>query len=86
MRARGAYSDGTRTVLGASGLFIINLYVCRELFWTEYLNQMGSIEAVYIGLARYIMHNVGDLTWFPLWYNGIPYQDSYLPYCTGPSR
>jgi hypothetical protein len=79
MPARGALSDRTRTTLCAIGLFVTNLYVCRELFWTEYLNQMGSIEGVYIGLARYIMHNAGDLTWFPLWYNGIPYQDSYPP-------
>jgi hypothetical protein len=40
---------------------------------------MGSIEAVYIGLARYIIQNFGDLSWFPLWYNGIPYQDTYPP-------
>ncbi len=40
---------------------------------------MGSIEAVYIGLARYITRNARDLTWYPLWYNGIPYQDTYPP-------
>jgi hypothetical protein len=79
MSVRSAFSGRARTALCATALFVINLYVCRELFWTEYLNQMGSIEAVYIGLARYIMHNAGDLTWFPLWYNGIPYQDSYPP-------
>src|SRR5580704_14259812 len=83
MPARGALSERTRTTLCAAGLFVINLYVCRELFWTEYLNQMGSIEAVYIGLARYIMHNAGDLTWFPVWYNGIPYQDTYPPLLHG---
>src|ERR1051326_216812 len=25
------------------------------------------------------MHNAGDLTCFPLWYNGIPCQDTYPP-------
>jgi hypothetical protein len=79
MQTHGAQSDRARTALCAVGLFVINAYVCRELFWTEYLNQMGSIEAAYIGLARYIMRNAGDLTWFPLWYNGIPYQDTYPP-------
>jgi len=73
------WSGMTRTALAAVGLFAINVYICRELFRIEYLNQMGSIEGVYIGLARYIMHNVGDLTWFPLWYNGIPYQNTYPP-------
>ena len=72
-------SDVTRTLLCAGGLFLINLYVCRELFWTEYVNQMGSIEGAFIALARYITRNAADLTWFPLWYNGIPFQDSYPP-------
>ena len=68
-----------RTLLCACGLFILNAYVCREMFWTPYINQMGSIEAAFIALARYIAGNFRDLTWFPLWYNGIPFQDSYPP-------
>jgi hypothetical protein len=40
---------------------------------------MGSIEAAYIGLARYIAKHLGDLGWFPLWYGGIPYPDTYPP-------
>src|SRR5271156_6688842 len=60
-------------------LFGINLYICRELFRTEYLNRMGSIEAAYISLARYIQENARDLSWFPTWYDGIPYQNAYPP-------
>lgn len=60
-------------------LFLVNVYVCRELFRTEYLNQMGSIEGVFIALARYIQGNWSDLTWFPLWYGGVPYQNTYSP-------
>ena len=40
---------------------------------------MGSIEAAYIGLARYIAKHLGELSWFPLWYGGIPYADTYPP-------
>jgi hypothetical protein len=40
---------------------------------------MGSIEAVYIGLARYIRAHFGQFHWFPLWYGGIPFQDTYPP-------
>jgi hypothetical protein len=60
-------------------LFLANLYVCRELFRVEYLRHMGSIEAAYIGISRYAMGHWRDLTWFPLWYNGIPYQNTYPP-------
>jgi hypothetical protein len=73
------FSPTARRVFCAAGLFAINLYVCRELIWIEYLNQMGSIEAAFISLARYISRHASDLTWFPLWYGGIPYQDTYPP-------
>jgi hypothetical protein len=63
----------------AGVLFGINFYLCRELFAVEYLRHMGSIEGAYIGISRYAMGHWRDLTWFPLWYNGVPYQNTYPP-------
>ncbi len=60
-------------------LFLANFYVCRGLFSVEYLRHMGSIEAAFIGISRWAMGHWGDLTWFPLWYNGVPYQNTYPP-------
>ena len=40
---------------------------------------MGSIEAAFISLARYIRDHFPHLTWFPLWYGGIPFADAYPP-------
>ena len=68
-----------RTAISCVGLFVLNAYLTLRLFHTAYTRQMGSIEAVYIGLARYIAAHLGDLTWFPLWYGGIPYSDTYPP-------
>ena len=39
----------------------------------------GSIEGAYISISRYALENPGGLSWFPLWYGGIPYQNSYPP-------
>lgn len=60
-------------------LFLTNFYVCRELFHVEYLRHMGSIEGAYIGICRYALAHWRDLSWFPLWYCGIPYQNTYPP-------
>ena len=68
-----------KSILMAMVLFAINVYVCRELFQVEYLRHMGSIEGAYIGIARYAMAHWRDLSWFPLWYGGIPYQNTYPP-------
>jgi hypothetical protein len=68
-----------KSISMAVALFAMNVYVCRELFHVEYLRHMGSIEGAYIGIARYAMAHFGDLSWFPLWYGGIPYQNTYPP-------
>src|ERR1700685_56867 len=60
-------------------LFLANFYVCRGLFSIEYLRHMGSIEASFIGISRWVLAHHGDLTWFPLWYDGIPFQNTYPP-------
>ena len=63
-----------------SVLFAANvLRLPRTCSRCEYLRHMGSIEGAYIGIARYAMAHWGDLTWFPLWYGGVPYQNTYPP-------
>lgn len=68
-----------KSPLMAIALFAMNFYVCRELFHVEYLRHMGSIEGAFIGISRYVMAHWSDLTWFRLWYGGIPYQNTYPP-------
>ena len=72
-------SERWQTAAAALAIFAVNAYVTLPLFRVDYLNQMGSIEAAFIGLARYIHEHFPDLNWLPLWYGGIPYQDSYPP-------
>lgn len=69
----------SKSAVAALALFTINAYITSRLFGIEYLDEMWSIEGVYIGLARYIREHLFDLNWFPLWYGGIPYQYSYPP-------
>ncbi len=70
---------GIQTLGYAAALFALNAYITLRLFRTAYLGQMGSIEAAYIGLARYAAQHWNDMGWFPLWYGGIPYADTYPP-------
>jgi hypothetical protein len=74
-----AANSALRTAALSAALFAVNVYVCRELFRIEYLKHMGSIEALFITLARYARDHWGDLAWFPLWYSGVPYQNTYPP-------
>ena len=56
----------------------MNAYITLPLLGIEYTTRMGSIEAAYIGLARYIRDRFPDLNWFSL-DGGIPFQDAYPP-------
>lgn len=66
-------------LLLAALLFLLSAYVCSGLFEMEYLRHMGSIEAAYIGISRYMLSHWGDFSWFPAWYAGIPSQNTYPP-------
>lgn len=68
-----------RTILCAVSLFLLNAYICRELFGLEFSSRMESIESSYISISRWAMDNWRDLTWFPLWYGGMPFHRVYQP-------
>ncbi|MCX6631012.1 MAG: hypothetical protein NTW28_25650 [Candidatus Solibacter sp.] len=68
-----------KTIGCAALLFALNACITPRLFVTDYTHQMGSIEAAFIGLARYASEHWNDMGWFPLWYGGIAYPDSYPP-------
>jgi len=72
-------SPRVRTAAACLAMFALNALITLRLFHVDYTRQMGSIEAAYIGLARYIAHHLSGLSWFPLWYGGIPYPDTYPP-------
>src|SRR5215471_15651937 len=71
--------ESARTLGCAALLFALNAYITLPLFHTDYTRQMGSIEAAYIGLARYASQHWNDMGWFPLWYGGIPFLDGVAP-------
>ena len=68
-----------RTLAAAFAVALVNVALVSPLFQVEYTDQMGSIEAAYISLARYTLDHFPDLQWFPLWYTGTPYQTTYTP-------
>jgi hypothetical protein len=69
----------SRAWIAAIILFLINLWIAFRFLVVEHHDQMASIEAAYLAIARYAAQHPGGFTWFPLWYGGIPYQNSYPP-------
>jgi hypothetical protein len=60
-------------------ILALNIFVCWDLFRIEYLPYMGSADACYISVAHQFRIHPRDLNWFPLWYGGVPFQNTYPP-------
>ncbi len=60
-------------------LFAVNAYVCWRAFGLEYSQYMSSIEGAYVGISRHLLASWHDLSWWPAWYTGIPFRNSYPP-------
>jgi hypothetical protein len=60
-------------------LFTVNAYICQELFSAEFIRQMGSTAGAFIAISRWAMRHWHDLTWYPLWFTGMPFFGIYQP-------
>ena len=60
-------------------LLLLNVLLVRELFGIEYLNHFSSIEGAFISIARYLKDHWGDVSWWPLWNSGMPFEYVYVP-------
>lgn len=67
------------TALCVLALLGINAYVCLGLFSVEFTERMESIEGSYMSISRWAVDHWGDLTWFPLWFTGMPFHRVYQP-------
>src|ERR1700733_2943718 len=60
-------------------LFAVNVYICRELFGIEFLNNLSSNDGAFISLARFFQQHGTGNAWFP-WFNaGLPIEEAYPP-------
>jgi hypothetical protein len=69
-----------RLLAAAMLIVALNLAFTGRLFFIEFTNHTGSIEAAYIAISHQWMRHGFDLNgWWPLWYGGIPGQNTYPP-------
>ena len=64
----------------AFALLLLNVILVAPLFALEYPASFLSIEGAFIGIARHIQQNAADLSWYPFWYGGIPFANTYPPF------
>lgn len=66
------------TALCMLGVFLLNAFLCHELFHREFTERMESIESSYMSVSRWAMDHT-ERGWFPVWFNGMPFRNVYNP-------
>ena len=63
----------------AAALFALNLLFCYRLFGLDASPAIFSTDAIYISISHYVQGHWHDLSWWPIWYGGIPASTVYPP-------
>ncbi len=63
-----------------SVLLLLNGYIAQDLFPIEYLKYMQSVEGSFISVTRFLMQHPFQLSWWPFWNAGMPFQHTYFPF------
>src|ERR1700746_3001901 len=73
-----SHSERFRAACYALVLLWINLYLCRELFFSQTAH-MNSIQGLWIAVARLGGDGWFRAQWWPYWDCGIPFEFTYAP-------
>lgn len=66
------------SALWVPGLLVaLNLGIVWRLLTSPFIDQLGSLEGVFMTLAQYIKANGAGYGWFPLWWSGMPLHRTY---------
>ncbi|MBV9396639.1 MAG: hypothetical protein JO062_01580 [Bryobacterales bacterium] len=68
-----------RGVVYSAVLLGLNVFVAWNLFSTEFTNNMQTNAGSFMAIARFILDHFPHLSWFPFWFNGLPFENVYTP-------
>lgn len=65
--------------IAAAALLALNIWIVWRLFRIDYLIHMQSVEGAFVSIVRYTREHWPHLGWWPLWYCGMPFANTYQP-------
>ena len=60
-------------------LFAVNFAIARRLFFVEFTQHTMSNEGAFMAISRFLAERWPDVRWFPFWFNGVPFENTYFP-------
>jgi hypothetical protein len=60
-------------------LLAINFYFVKTLFLVDFTNNMQTNAGSFMAITRFILQHWPHLGWFPWWFAGEPFENTYSP-------
>src|SRR6478609_11103143 len=68
-----------RVALYVALLGVVNFYICRGLFFSEFPGHTNSIQGLWISMARLAGEHWFRPAWWPYQDAGVPFEHTYMP-------
>ncbi len=78
-----AWTRHAPAVLYGLVLLWINVYICREFFFTEDTGHRNAMHGFWMAMARLTSHQWWRPGWWPYWDAGMPFEYTYAPLVPG---
>jgi hypothetical protein len=75
----GGFGPRARAAIYIGVLLAVNAYFVKKLFFVEFTNNMQTNAGSFMAISRFILQHWPHLGWFPWWFNGEPFENSYSP-------
>ncbi len=72
-------SCATRAAAYITILLTINIFFVKKLFLVDFTDNMQTNAGSFLAISRFILRHWPHLDWFPWWFNGEPFENSYTP-------
>ena len=68
-----------RAIVYAVILVSLNVYFVQNLFLVDFTHNMQTNAGTFMAISRFIVEHWPRLDWFPWWFDGEPFENSYTP-------
>ncbi len=72
-------SERTRAASYIALLLGVNIYFVHKLFFVDFTDNMRTNAGTFMAISRFIIQHWPHLDWFPWWFSGVPFENTYTP-------
>jgi hypothetical protein len=73
------FEPRARAAIYTAMLIGLNVYFVQNLFRVDFTDNMQNNTGTFMAISRFIVEHWPHLNWYPWWFNGEPFENTYSP-------